>query len=145
MFNIDVSSPPPPRPPRMHSPTPPRTRGDIDAVKQALQLPPSVAAVLASKSPQLNPGKPIDIQKKEAEDDKSSMTESHKCVTFLLPFYLVLCSCPSAVGDLIYQILNLFIGERVLPFHPRLIVNPSRLGRPYLGPHHLSRRSPGRP
>lgn len=53
IFNIDTTSPPPPRPPRLHSPTPPstssRVRGDFEAVKQALQLPPSVSAVLNSK------------------------------------------------------------------------------------------------
>jgi hypothetical protein len=51
-FNIPVSSTPPPRPPRLHSPVPPssRTRGDIEAVKHALQLPPSVAATLASRA-----------------------------------------------------------------------------------------------
>lgn len=50
-FNIDVNTPPPPRPPRLNSPNPTRARGDIEAVKQALQLPPSVSAVLASRSP----------------------------------------------------------------------------------------------
>ncbi|KDR83419.1 hypothetical protein GALMADRAFT_235540 [Galerina marginata CBS 339.88] len=50
-FNIDISSPPPPRPPRLRSPSPAQIRGDIEAVKQALQLPPSVAAVLASTPP----------------------------------------------------------------------------------------------
>lgn len=50
VFNIDTNSPPPPRPPRLHSP-PPRSRGDLDAVKQALQLSPSISAVLVSKSP----------------------------------------------------------------------------------------------
>ncbi|KAG6832886.1 hypothetical protein H0H92_004770 [Tricholoma furcatifolium] len=49
MFNIDLTSPAPPRPPRLNSPLPARTRSDLEAVKQALQLPPSVAAALASK------------------------------------------------------------------------------------------------
>ncbi|KAF8897249.1 hypothetical protein BD779DRAFT_1795983 [Infundibulicybe gibba] len=66
MFNIDINSPPPPRPPRMHSPLPPppptpaflqqqgtiaplRPRGDIEAVRQALQLPPAVEAALAGR------------------------------------------------------------------------------------------------
>ncbi|KAK2466459.1 hypothetical protein APHAL10511_002101 [Amanita phalloides] len=48
-FAIDSSHPPPPRPPRMQTPNP-RSRGDMEAVKQALQLPPSVSAVLASRS-----------------------------------------------------------------------------------------------
>ncbi|KAH7930016.1 hypothetical protein BV22DRAFT_1055597 [Leucogyrophana mollusca] len=47
VFKIDPNAPPPPRPPRMH--TPMRRRGDMDAVKHALQLPPSVAAALNSK------------------------------------------------------------------------------------------------
>ncbi|KAF9495759.1 hypothetical protein BDN71DRAFT_1447214 [Pleurotus eryngii] len=50
-IGLESSSPPPPRPPRLHSPPITRRRGDIDAVRQALQLPPSVSAVLASKLP----------------------------------------------------------------------------------------------
>ncbi|KXN87932.1 hypothetical protein AN958_07942 [Leucoagaricus sp. SymC.cos] len=45
--------PPPPRPPRLNSPLPPRSAArtkDLEAVKQALQLPPSVSAALVSKS-----------------------------------------------------------------------------------------------
>ncbi|KAG6911751.1 hypothetical protein DXG01_008001 [Tephrocybe rancida] len=53
MFNIDPNSPAPPRPPRLNSPIS-RTRGDIEAVKQALQLPPSVTAALASRAPRSN-------------------------------------------------------------------------------------------
>lgn len=49
-FNINIHSPPPPRPPRFSSPTPTRSKRDLDAVKQSLQLPPSVTAILASKS-----------------------------------------------------------------------------------------------
>ncbi|KIL68258.1 hypothetical protein M378DRAFT_121582 [Amanita muscaria Koide BX008] len=46
-FAIDRKSPPPPRPPR----TPhPRSHSDIETMKQALQLPPSVSAALASRS-----------------------------------------------------------------------------------------------
>lgn len=47
------NSPPPPRPPRLNSPLPPRNAArpkDIEVVKQALQLPPSVSAALASRS-----------------------------------------------------------------------------------------------
>ena len=50
IFTVDTNSPPPPRPPRLHSP-PPRPRGDMGSVQQALQLPTSVATVLASTSP----------------------------------------------------------------------------------------------
>ena len=49
-FNINIHNPPPPRPPRFSSPTPTRSKRDLDAVKQSLQLPPSVTAILASKS-----------------------------------------------------------------------------------------------
>ncbi|KIJ70345.1 hypothetical protein HYDPIDRAFT_35739 [Hydnomerulius pinastri MD-312] len=47
VFNIDPKAPPPPRPPR-HSPI--RKKGDMEAMKQALQLPPHVAAALKTKS-----------------------------------------------------------------------------------------------
>ncbi|RDB23266.1 hypothetical protein Hypma_009641 [Hypsizygus marmoreus] len=57
MFNIDTNSPVPPRPPRLNSPFSSRSRGDIEAVKQALQLPPSVTAALASRTPRSNPDK----------------------------------------------------------------------------------------
>ncbi|KAJ6627550.1 hypothetical protein B0H10DRAFT_2210457 [Mycena sp. CBHHK59/15] len=50
IFSIDASSPPPPRPPRLHSP-PSRRRGDLDVVKQALQLPASVSAALGTHTP----------------------------------------------------------------------------------------------
>lgn len=49
-FSAEGHSPPPPRPPRLHSPPPAKRRGDMDAVRQALQLPPFVAAALASRS-----------------------------------------------------------------------------------------------
>ncbi|KAK7060232.1 hypothetical protein VNI00_000997 [Paramarasmius palmivorus] len=45
-FNIDAASPPPPRPPRLRSPSPTRR----DQLKQSLQLPPSVNAALSRKS-----------------------------------------------------------------------------------------------
>ncbi|KAJ4472204.1 hypothetical protein J3R30DRAFT_3798841, partial [Lentinula aciculospora] len=64
-FIIDTQSPPPPRPPRLNSPVPQQTnhtplshprfanmsprRGDLDVMRQALQLPPSVAKALAAK------------------------------------------------------------------------------------------------
>lgn len=46
VFSIDPSAPPPPRPPR-HQPL--KKKGDMDAVKQALALPPSVAAALKTR------------------------------------------------------------------------------------------------
>ncbi|KAF9221929.1 hypothetical protein BS17DRAFT_224448 [Gyrodon lividus] len=47
VFNIDPKAPPPPRPPR-HSPI--RRKGDLQAIKQALQLPLHVAAALRAKT-----------------------------------------------------------------------------------------------
>ncbi|KAF9534937.1 hypothetical protein CPB83DRAFT_843183 [Crepidotus variabilis] len=47
-IEIEVSSPPPPRPPRLNSPAPPR-RGDLDFVKQPLQMQPSATSALTSK------------------------------------------------------------------------------------------------
>ncbi|KAF8974654.1 hypothetical protein BDZ97DRAFT_1935452 [Flammula alnicola] len=78
MFNIDVSTPPPPRPPRLHSPTPAptRTRGDIEAVKQALQLPPSVTAVLSSKSSNLSINEPLNHRHSEEEDSAKGMKDA---------------------------------------------------------------------
>ncbi|KAG2077673.1 hypothetical protein BDR04DRAFT_1088775 [Suillus decipiens] len=46
VFSIDSSAPPPPRPPR-HQPL--KKKGDTDALKQALALPPSVAAALKTR------------------------------------------------------------------------------------------------
>ncbi|KAG2152903.1 hypothetical protein DEU56DRAFT_879707 [Suillus clintonianus] len=46
VFNIDPNAPPPPRPPR-HQPL--KKKGDMEAVKQALALPPSVAAALKTR------------------------------------------------------------------------------------------------
>ncbi|KAF7355068.1 hypothetical protein MSAN_01422300 [Mycena sanguinolenta] len=50
VFNIDPSTPPPPRPPRLHSPPPrsPRRRGEFDTMNQPLQL--AVSAILGSSS-----------------------------------------------------------------------------------------------
>lgn len=51
--SIATVSPPPPRPPRLNSPMPLRNTPqseDIEAVKQALQLPSSVSATLASRT-----------------------------------------------------------------------------------------------
>ncbi|KAF8845739.1 hypothetical protein BDN67DRAFT_961370 [Paxillus ammoniavirescens] len=46
VFNIDPKALPPPRPPR-HSPV--RRKGDLEAVKQSLQLPPHVTAALRAR------------------------------------------------------------------------------------------------
>ncbi|KAG6866530.1 hypothetical protein C0991_003074 [Blastosporella zonata] len=76
MFNIDVNSPAPPRPPRLNSPFS-RTRGDIEAVKQALQLPPSVTAALASRAPRSNTHDYAESpETKAALLDKSSEAET---------------------------------------------------------------------
>lgn len=68
-ININVSSPPPPRPPRLNSPAPARMRPDIQAVKQALQLPASVTAVLESKSIARVASKPTLVDKTEKEKE----------------------------------------------------------------------------
>ncbi|KAG1753787.1 uncharacterized protein EDB91DRAFT_1099828 [Suillus paluster] len=52
ILGIDPSAPPPPRPPR-HMPA--KKKGDIEAVKQALALPPSVAAALKTRIPLTEP------------------------------------------------------------------------------------------
>ncbi|KAI0643746.1 hypothetical protein C8Q79DRAFT_1012304 [Trametes meyenii] len=41
----------PPRPPRFHTPVPSSTRREIEAIKEKLQLPQSVSAVLAARTP----------------------------------------------------------------------------------------------
>ncbi|KAI0829395.1 hypothetical protein BC628DRAFT_1337370 [Trametes gibbosa] len=41
----------PPRPPRFHTPVPTNTRREIEAIKEKLQLPQSVSAVLAARTP----------------------------------------------------------------------------------------------
>lgn len=51
LFDINLRTPPPPRPPRLHSPAPPKMKSDLEAMKQSLQLPPSVTAKLAKTSP----------------------------------------------------------------------------------------------
>ncbi|KAF9468874.1 hypothetical protein BDZ94DRAFT_1152647 [Collybia nuda] len=84
MFNIDTNSPAPPRPPRLNSPNPIRPRGDIEAVKQALQLPPSVSAALASRSPKPMPSKILNASqtdvssKNDPEADKKANSELNR-------------------------------------------------------------------
>lgn len=53
VFNIDPRAPPPPRPPRQY---PVSRKGDVDGVKQALQLPAHVTAALNAKSSSLMSG-----------------------------------------------------------------------------------------
>ncbi|KAI0771491.1 hypothetical protein BD413DRAFT_475757 [Trametes elegans] len=48
---FDASTGPPPRPPRFHTPVPSSNRRDIEAIKEKLQLPQSVSAVLAARTP----------------------------------------------------------------------------------------------
>lgn len=62
VFTIDPKLPPPPRPPR-HSPI--RSKSDLEAIKQVLQLPPHVATALKSKSKSSTKGDavPTSLQK----------------------------------------------------------------------------------
>jgi hypothetical protein len=75
-------SPPPPRPPRLNSPLPPRNAArakDIEAVKQALQLPPSVSAALTSKTTPTAAAtaEPVNKESKTTTRPKTAHTESH--------------------------------------------------------------------
>lgn len=79
-FSIDVRSPPPPRPPRLNSPNPSRTRGDMEIVKQALQLPPSVSAILSSKLPETQPLK-VNKDVRGGSSQSLSCKDSHVSVT----------------------------------------------------------------
>ncbi|KAF8639957.1 hypothetical protein AX17_001207 [Amanita inopinata Kibby_2008] len=74
-FAIDPTAPPPPRPPRVYSPHPPRNRGDIEAVKQALQLLPSVSRVMTSVSPETEQSTTCSLQ---ASPASSADTDSTK-------------------------------------------------------------------
>ncbi|KAI0751305.1 hypothetical protein C8Q80DRAFT_566041 [Daedaleopsis nitida] len=51
IIDRDVTSAAPPRPPRYHTPLPSSARRDIDAIKEALQLPHTVSAKLAARTP----------------------------------------------------------------------------------------------
>jgi hypothetical protein len=98
-FNINIHSPPPPRPPRFSSPTPTRSKRDLDAVKQSLQLPPSVTAILASKSSNVSkkPNKegPInDLSDVEAKSDIKYV------IYILVAIRTHICSRPSTKSDL---------------------------------------------
>ncbi|KAF8076103.1 hypothetical protein FPV67DRAFT_1470357 [Lyophyllum atratum] len=81
MFNIDTNSPAPPRPPRLHSPFSTRGRGDIEAVKQALQLPPSVTAALASRTPRSNPNKYTESPETKIVPLEESATETGSTIS----------------------------------------------------------------
>ncbi|TFK43224.1 hypothetical protein BDQ12DRAFT_674605 [Crucibulum laeve] len=71
-IELDTHQPPPPRPPRVHSPPPTRVRGDLEAVKQALQLPPSVSAALANRAKST----PMTLPTSKAEIEKSNSIPS---------------------------------------------------------------------
>ncbi|KAJ3795181.1 hypothetical protein GGU11DRAFT_245774 [Lentinula aff. detonsa] len=91
-FTIDTQSPPPPRPPRLNTPVSQQTshmlfsnsrftntsprRGDIDVMRQALQLPTSVSKALAARPLSTKPFSSISIN---ADDKPSSslITSSH--------------------------------------------------------------------
>ena len=62
-------SPAPPRPPRLHSPISARTRTELEAVKQALQLPPSVTAAFAVTGPNTVPDKLPELEGKTLDED----------------------------------------------------------------------------
>ncbi|KAF8803811.1 hypothetical protein BYT27DRAFT_7144427 [Phlegmacium glaucopus] len=80
-FNIDIHNPPPPRPPRLQSPPPTRTKRDLDAVKQALQLPPSVTAILSSNltTPKSNKYSDLtDVGSKSETTPSSELSSVHR-------------------------------------------------------------------
>ncbi|KAF8204891.1 hypothetical protein BJ912DRAFT_1052204 [Pholiota molesta] len=95
MFNIDITSPPPPRPPRLHSPTPlstsSRARGDFEAVKQALQLPPSSGGIFGQidKKPMKEENeeakKKTEVQEKKEEVCSEEKNESIRSSEVLHP------------------------------------------------------------
>ncbi|KAJ3754375.1 hypothetical protein EV360DRAFT_51777, partial [Lentinula raphanica] len=85
-FTIDTQTPPPPRPPRLNTPVSPQTghtpfsnsrfanmsprRGDLDVMRQALQLPPSVAKALAARPASTKP--PSNPSPKSVDEPSSS-------------------------------------------------------------------------
>lgn len=81
-------SPPPPRPPRLNSPLPSRNVSrpkDIEVVKQALQLPPSVSAALASRSRKVA----ITDNVSAPHDNVDSGPAVTRYVTLCIPFVLI--------------------------------------------------------
>ncbi|TFK27016.1 hypothetical protein FA15DRAFT_666751 [Coprinopsis marcescibilis] len=70
-FASTMKTPPPPRPPRLHSPAPLRARSDLEAVKQALQLPPLVAAKLAKSVPP--PASPV-VERPPRSSSRNALT-----------------------------------------------------------------------
>jgi len=74
VFSIDPRAPPPPRPPR-HSPL--KNKSDIEAVKQALALPPSVTAALNARTPLIEPKEEL----RETTSINSSSPEVEKETT----------------------------------------------------------------
>ncbi|TBU42134.1 hypothetical protein BD309DRAFT_1081608 [Dichomitus squalens] len=67
----------PPRPPRYHTPLPNSTRRDIDAIKEALQLPQSVSAKLAARTP-LDVDKQLGREQSPSRADSSRETQSEE-------------------------------------------------------------------
>ncbi|KAJ7781537.1 hypothetical protein B0H16DRAFT_1818978 [Mycena metata] len=85
VFNINPATPPPPRPPRLNSPPPrPVRRGELDAVKQALQLPASVSAVLGSSgsstpsSRSVSPLRPLDAASPSSGSESADETHHRR-------------------------------------------------------------------
>ncbi|OAX39761.1 hypothetical protein K503DRAFT_769218 [Rhizopogon vinicolor AM-OR11-026] len=71
VFSIDPRAPPPPRPPR-HSPL--KKSGEMEAVKQALALPPSVTAALNARTPLTEPKEEV----RATTSTKSPSSEAEK-------------------------------------------------------------------
>ncbi|KAJ7095112.1 hypothetical protein B0H15DRAFT_774997 [Mycena belliarum] len=79
-FSIGTSTPPPPRPPRLHSPPPRAHRGDLDVVSQALQLPmtSSRSNTPTSTSRSISPAQLIDPASSGSGDDSSNDEAQHR-------------------------------------------------------------------
>ncbi|RPD61982.1 hypothetical protein L227DRAFT_652141, partial [Lentinus tigrinus ALCF2SS1-6] len=80
LFDRDTA--PPPRPPRHQTPLTPGARRDIDAIKEALQLPQSVSAKLAARTPPdsdkrlgREPSPPPTDSKEETRSQESAYSE----------------------------------------------------------------------
>ena len=83
----------PPRPPRYHTPLPNNARRDIDAIKEALQLPQSVSAKLAARTPPADADKQLGHAQssstadsgRETRSDESAYSEEPEYVSLLFP------------------------------------------------------------
>ncbi|KAI0786411.1 hypothetical protein C8Q75DRAFT_808397 [Abortiporus biennis] len=87
IFEPAGSTAPPPRPPRLRTPLsvqPTNTRRDIEALKESLQLPPSVSAVLSSRASsrtQLTRNDSYDsAASRETEEDRVSTTQRSRSI-----------------------------------------------------------------